>query len=272
MSVEAMALVLHHSRSTGTPKVVLLGIANHDGDGGAWPTIETLCKYANRRRSTVQSALRALEELGELRVHVNGGGNQDTRDDRRPNRYEIVLACPDACDGTTQHRVNGVQDSGRRERHGVQDSAPRGPESEPNGVQDSGPEPSLEPPTNHPRDDALFATEDQPRAKARPRDPIWDGLAAVYPVTTRAEASRMGKVVKELRALDPEPSEDLSRRAAHAIRVRYPDSSVMAIPNHWSWALEQPGVLVSQTDRAGPVDPPTYRRHDGPISPPTGSR
>ena len=31
MSVEAMAIALHHSRATGTVKLVLIGIANHDG-------------------------------------------------------------------------------------------------------------------------------------------------------------------------------------------------------------------------------------------------
>lgn len=128
--------------------------------------------------------------------------------------------------------------------------------------------------TREASDETLFTppAREEPEKRERPRDPIWDGLATVYPVSTSAEASRMGKVVKQLRALDPEPDEGLCRRAAHAIRVRYPDSSVMAVPNHWTWALEQRGVLVDETDRAGPVDPPTFRRHDGPTPPPTGSR
>ena len=42
MSIELMSLVLHHSVAQPTHKLILLGIANHQGDGGAWPSIETL--------------------------------------------------------------------------------------------------------------------------------------------------------------------------------------------------------------------------------------
>lgn len=34
MSIEAMAVALHHSKTQGATKLVLLGIANHEGDGG----------------------------------------------------------------------------------------------------------------------------------------------------------------------------------------------------------------------------------------------
>ena len=68
MSVESMAIALHHSRSKGTAKVVLLGIANHDGDGGAYPTVATLAKYANVSRANVQKALTKLESLGEIQI------------------------------------------------------------------------------------------------------------------------------------------------------------------------------------------------------------
>lgn len=105
MSVESIATALHHSRASGTAKVVLLGIANHDGDGGAWPTIATLAKYANVDRRSVQRSIEKLESLGEIRRLVNGGGNHTTADWHRPNLYEFRLACPSNCDGTKHHRT-----------------------------------------------------------------------------------------------------------------------------------------------------------------------
>lgn len=105
MSVEAMALALHHSEAKGTAKVVLLGIANHDGDGGAWPSIPTLSAYANVDERGVQRAIDSLLELGELRRDVQAGGLRHMADYDRPNLYQLTLRCPPNCDGTTAHRV-----------------------------------------------------------------------------------------------------------------------------------------------------------------------
>lgn len=100
-----MAAVLHHSRSKGTDKLVLLGIANHYGDGGAWPTVATLARYANTTERTVQRSLHNLIKLGELGVHLQQGGTRHMKDGERPNRYDVLVACPALCDGTTQHRI-----------------------------------------------------------------------------------------------------------------------------------------------------------------------
>lgn len=105
MSVESMAIVLHHSPSSGTDKVVLLGIANHDGDGGAWPSIATLAKYANVAERNVQAAVKRLEESGQITRHVQDGGTRGMRNGQRPNRYTIELVCPAECDRTTNHRM-----------------------------------------------------------------------------------------------------------------------------------------------------------------------
>lgn len=91
MSVEAISAVLHNSKAKGTTKLVLIGIANHEGDGGAWPTLETLGKYAACSRSTVKSAIRWLVEHGEIEVLQNAGGNDRTRPDRRPNLYRVLV-------------------------------------------------------------------------------------------------------------------------------------------------------------------------------------
>ena len=105
MSVEALAVVLHHSRAKGTAKVILFGIANHDGDGGAWPSIDTLGAYSNANRATVQRAIARLEALGEITRRVQGGGDRDTADHDRPNRYDVLVKCPPTCDNTTRHRL-----------------------------------------------------------------------------------------------------------------------------------------------------------------------
>jgi len=107
VSLEAMAIVLHHSRARGSAKVILLGIANHAGDGGSWPTVRTLAKYANCDRSTVQRAITRLRSLGEIHVDVQGGGTVDYDDELRPNRYDILLECPATCDRTMHHRTPG---------------------------------------------------------------------------------------------------------------------------------------------------------------------
>lgn len=105
MSIESMTAAMHHSRSTGTARLVLIGIANHDSDGGAWPSIATLKKYAGGvDKRNIQRALDKLEQLGEIRKLVQAGGTPEMRDDRRPNRYEFLVKCPDYCDRTTNHR------------------------------------------------------------------------------------------------------------------------------------------------------------------------
>lgn len=104
MSIETMAMVLHHSRAKGTAKLVLLGIANHDGDGGAWPSIATLATYANVHERNVQRSIDQLVSKGELVVHPNDGGTRDTPDRFRPNRYTVLVRCPSYCDRSAQHR------------------------------------------------------------------------------------------------------------------------------------------------------------------------
>jgi hypothetical protein len=100
-----MALALHHSNAKGTTKLVLLGIANHDGDGGAWPSVPTLALYANVDERSVQRAIDQLVGAGEVARDFQAGGLRDMADHDRPNLYRIRLSCPLNCDGTTAHRV-----------------------------------------------------------------------------------------------------------------------------------------------------------------------
>jgi hypothetical protein len=70
MSIEAVSLVLNKSKATGRAKLVLIGIANHLGDQGAWPSIATLARYANASERSVKRDIQELIALGELSVQL----------------------------------------------------------------------------------------------------------------------------------------------------------------------------------------------------------
>lgn len=105
MSIESVAIALHHSRANGTAKLVLIGIANHDGDGGAWPSVATLAKYAGVDPRSVQRSIEKLEKLHEVRRFVQAGGDHRIADHQRPNRYQFLLKCPIDCDRSSNHRT-----------------------------------------------------------------------------------------------------------------------------------------------------------------------
>lgn len=108
MTVQDMATVFERSTSSGNTRLVLLAIANHHGERGAWPSVDRLASEANVSRRTVQRAIAEAVEIGELEVLANegrhgtnvylltvasaGGRQIDTRDkpgpDLSPNTYE----------------------------------------------------------------------------------------------------------------------------------------------------------------------------------------
>lgn len=132
MSVEAMTLVLHHSKASGAAQMILMGIANHQGDGGAWPSIATLAKYGKVSERRVQQIVRELEEIGELVVYQNAGGKTSTG---ATNLYQVVLSCPDDCDGSMNHKT----------RQGVKFGDTRGEIWSHQGVKPISPKPVIEP-------------------------------------------------------------------------------------------------------------------------------
>lgn len=107
--LESIAIALHHSKASGTAKLVLIGIANHDGDGGAWPSMATLAKYANVSVRSARRAVEELEKLGEIR-RADANERDETLPARipehlRPNLYRFLLTCPTGCDRTSAHRA-----------------------------------------------------------------------------------------------------------------------------------------------------------------------
>ena len=71
MSLEKMVDVLYKSKASPRAKLVLLGIANHQGDMGAYPAIATLAKYANCSERSVKRDIQELVDLGELKREKN---------------------------------------------------------------------------------------------------------------------------------------------------------------------------------------------------------
>jgi hypothetical protein len=210
MSIEKMAAVLHHSTTSGSTKLVLIGIANHDGDGGAWCSTTTLARYANIERRQVKKILRELEELGELITVPRTG---------LTNLYAVNVQCPDLCDRTFQHRIGGgvVEDTGVPQDTGggvVQDTR---------GVSHRTPEPNITKQiTNTPNSDFEKFWELYPRPVNR---------VSAAKVFERLEPNEIGSLMLFLRhyiekglpaeeRYIPHPTTWLNRRPWHDLHVK----------------------------------------------------
>lgn len=133
MSAEAVTVVLHHSQTEGSHKLVLWGIANHHSDAGAWPSIATLAKYAKVTERRVQQIIRDLQRSGEIAIEEQGGLGQGQY---KSNRYHILIQCPHDCDGSLNHKT------------GVKSGAVRGEIQSHSGVKPISPELNTEPNKN----------------------------------------------------------------------------------------------------------------------------
>lgn len=88
MSIEIMNAVWRESRSEGRARLVLLTIADHQGEMGAWPSIERLAQMVNASVRTVQREIQILEALGELKVERR---NAPTGGQYKANLYWVTL-------------------------------------------------------------------------------------------------------------------------------------------------------------------------------------
>lgn len=91
MSVQAIAWVLEHSRSTNTVRCVLVSIANHmNGDGSGWVYVDRICREANCSIKSYHRAIRWAIDNGELERVEHAGGGERTHVRHRPNFYRFV--------------------------------------------------------------------------------------------------------------------------------------------------------------------------------------
>jgi hypothetical protein len=83
MAVEVMTAVWNHSKASPAAKLVLLAIADHQGERGAWPSEATLARVTGMSERSVRRKIVELVELGELSVEVNAAP--------APGRYKSNL-------------------------------------------------------------------------------------------------------------------------------------------------------------------------------------
>lgn len=119
MSIKTMNEVWTHSRSSGRCRLVLLAIADQQGENGAWPSIATLAERANASERSIKRDLVELEQLGELIIERQGG---EGHAQYKTNRYWVNLP------GVTALVT------------GVTDRVTRGDKSGKSGVTTSGPQ------------------------------------------------------------------------------------------------------------------------------------
>ena len=88
MSIEIMNAVWRESKSDGRARLVLLAIADHQGEIGAWPSIKRLAMMVNSSERSVQRDIQHLQKIGELRVEFQ---NAPTAGQYKSNRYFVTL-------------------------------------------------------------------------------------------------------------------------------------------------------------------------------------
>ena len=88
MSIQVINAVWQHSKSTGRARTVLLAIADHQGELGAWPSLATLARMVNASERSVQRDIDYLVAIGELEVHYQ---QAPTRNHYKSNLYWVKL-------------------------------------------------------------------------------------------------------------------------------------------------------------------------------------
>lgn len=153
MSIRAVDWALRQSPVTDTgAKLILVGLANHSTDEGtgAYPSRETLAKYASCSVRTVATKLKHLIDLGVIK-----SGDQQMvshiRGDRRPIVYDInfdvQISHPVRQESHDVQNLHPV-DSAPETSDDVQDTTPRGESYDTHGVKRSAHNTSLEPSFN----------------------------------------------------------------------------------------------------------------------------
>lgn len=219
MSNAATGIAWHHSAApTQTTKLILIKIADMDGDGGAWPSMETLANAAMVTKDAARKAVRQLEQLGEIRTHLNEGGGIRTQKHMRTNVYEFLLTCPWYCDNSAAHRdLRDDKNWERRPPHWAQIVAANTgetpqPQELPPAPGTGGPQPQELP--NHPYNQTPIETSSQnltyqhaSAQEAAGADGIKESYAEWSPGQKIAEAAR------QMRASSKVKRPDLSKPA-----------------------------------------------------------
>jgi len=106
MSSEAMSAVLHHSKASPHAKLVLMAIAYHENETGAWMSQSTLARLCNMSERTIRRHIQELRDHYEIDIIPNDGAGHGAR---MTNRYFIILECPESCDGSFSHKETSAE-------------------------------------------------------------------------------------------------------------------------------------------------------------------
>ena len=265
-SVDAgYARVQFHLVPPSTLKGVLLAIADHAGHDGsdAWPSIDRLAEMTELSRRTVQRAIRRLVDLRYITVAYQRGGPAEITDDARPNRYTVLVSRGvSPRHPAAENAIEVDVDAGREPDPGTgcHRDTPRDVTTTPPGCHPDTPrgvtvsrtgchgdaltvlEPSLPLAAASGGSAGSTPSDDTPTPAGRPRDEIWDALAAVlgHDPATSSERGAWNRACKDLRAVAATSAE---------IRVRA-----------GRWAQVYPGARLTA---------PALARHWGELAPPT---
>jgi hypothetical protein len=108
MSIQVMQAVWQHSKADGRARLVLLAIADHQGEIGAWPSIATLARMVNASERSVQRDIQELVKLGELTVEVQSA---PTNRQYKSNLYWVTLPGVTELQSGVTNDASGVTDS-----------------------------------------------------------------------------------------------------------------------------------------------------------------
>lgn len=111
MSIEVMNAVWRQSQATGRARLVLLAIADHQGEIGAWPSIATLARMVNASERSVQRDIQELVALGELDVQVQ---QAPSRGQYKSNLYWVTLPGVTELQSGVTNTTSGVTKTGVR--------------------------------------------------------------------------------------------------------------------------------------------------------------
>ena len=174
-----MTWVWDHSQAGGTDRLVLLAIADsadHDG-ANAWPSVSTIARKCQVSERTVQRSIRSLVDLRELAVEDQAGGTAQSRADRRPNRYRVLI------DGVTERHpeTDGVTPGA----DGVTTRVERGDTGDADGVTIVSPEP--------PRDPSIDPSKTRPSSSPGGDVDPAVGFEVFWSAYPRRNGKRVGK-------------------------------------------------------------------------------
>jgi len=239
-------------------KFVLLGIANHaqPSGEGAFPSLETLCRYTRLSKSTVQRCVKKLTDRGLLATSP-GNGRKSTSYTLKMDIAPVVKLALVA--------DNNENDTPDNENEGSHSDHPQVDEDEsrvvtvtPQGGQalttqggqalttQGGQALTTEP--SYSRNETVL--EPKRPERQRKRDAVWDALmeacgvnAATINSNERGRYNRAVKLLKESKATGDE-----IHARAKMYRRKFPNAAMtpMALANHWS-ELDPATMPVEET-------------------------